>query len=319
MALLLNLCSKAEPLGWNFEDIKSREDLIPSTWWFIPWSNTEYCELSKDSPYAGKTEKLLYYDVHPVKEQYRGSGIVVDDIEGRVVGCYKIRADTEVGDDFKKEVTELKHRQWLEDHGQAPVEPVYKRKPKTPNMANNVPGPEKLLRLGNEKYDGKPLNLPNEIRRLNGLILDPRPVKIALHHKNREAFRTHHNLAGGVLKDYGAQYLQLEHRIRNAMKDTFDKDLDLPIYRLRQMKAAEKAGRPEVEYTEEQSSESEEEKVRKVKVKVKADDVDSHEGIEEADSSDRGGEEDEDADEGDKLDRSIAFSPLSSAPSSVDS
>ncbi|KAF2443748.1 hypothetical protein P171DRAFT_445107 [Karstenula rhodostoma CBS 690.94] len=254
--------SKVEPLGWDFEDVKFREVPIPDTWWFIPWGNTSHCENDADSPYPDQPEKLLYYDVHPIKEQYRGSGIVIEETEGRVVGCYKVRADTEAGDDAKTEVAELKHRQWLEERGLAPVERVHKRKPKRKPTLAYQDDSEGALRLGGKKYDGKPLTLPNEIRRLNGLILDPRPARIALHPKDKEAFRIYRDMARAAFKKYGARYQQLEIKIRNAMKDTFDKKFDLPVYRLKQIKAAKKAGHPEVRFTEEEeSSESEEEEV----------------------------------------------------------
>ncbi|OAG10936.1 uncharacterized protein CC84DRAFT_1161745 [Paraphaeosphaeria sporulosa] len=197
---------KPEPLGWDFEDVKFREDPIPDTWWFVPWNNTEQCESKNDFPGTVKPKKLLYSDVNPVEEEYRGSGIVVDEIEGRVVGCYKVRADTEDGDDAKAEIAEVKHQQWLEEQGQAYIEGLPNRKPKQKmrRMGMFPSDPKAEPRPGDKTCDRKPLNLLNDIRKLNGLILDPRPVRIALHPKDREAFRIHGSMAGAALQDYGA-------------------------------------------------------------------------------------------------------------------
>ncbi|KAL1601469.1 hypothetical protein SLS60_006384 [Paraconiothyrium brasiliense] len=252
---------KPEPIGWDFENIRFREDPIPDTWWFIPWTNTEYCEFDEPSPYPGQPASLLYYETTGVGH-YRGSGIVVEETDGKVIGCYKVRADTEDGEDDREEVAELKAKVRKAEAENVPIERIDKPKGRAKRKGGRSAGLagaryDKDLRMGDKKYDGKPLDIPNQIRRLNGLIMDPRPIRIALHRE--EAFFFHSAMEGCAPEDYGAQYPQLEYKIRRAMKDTFDKEQDLPIYRLKQIKAAKEAGRPEKEFTEEQSSDSEEE------------------------------------------------------------
>ncbi|KAJ4347948.1 uncharacterized protein N0V89_009320 [Didymosphaeria variabile] len=273
---------KPEPIGWFFEDIRFREDPIPETWWFIPWINTEYCEIDEPSSYPKQPASLLYYETTGVGH-YRGSGIVVEEIDGTVIGCYKIRADTEAGDEARKEVEELKAKVRKAEAENIPIERIDKHKGRAKKKGGRTAGLadkryEKSLRMGDKNYDGKPLNIPNQIRRLNGLIIDPRPSKIALHRE--EAFFLHEAMGGCSFKDYGAQYPQLEYQIRNAMKDTFDV-LDLPIYRQKQIKAAEKAGRPEKGFTDEQSSsESEEEEVEVKEEEEEEEEVDLKDTIE---------------------------------------
>ncbi|KAL5450459.1 hypothetical protein PMIN07_008825 [Paraphaeosphaeria minitans] len=281
------------PSGWDFEDVKFREDPILDTWWFVPWSNTEHCGSDEEPLYTGKLDKLFCSDANPIREEYRGSGIVVDEIEGRVVGCYKVRADTEDGDDVKEEIAEVKHEQWLGEQGKAYVEGLPKRKSKKKirRMGMFPPDPKEELSLSDKTSDGKPLDLPNEIRKLNGLLLDPRPVRIALHPNDREVFRIHGGRAGVAFKDYGARYKHMEYKIRCAMKDTFDKKQDLPVYRLKHIKAGKKAGRPEVEFTEDEN-------VKQIKVEVEDDDC--HEGgVGQTVYSACNREEDEDREEAD--------------------
>jgi hypothetical protein len=246
---ITNSCRKAEPVGWDFEDIRFREDPIPRTWWFVPWSSTDYCEVDETSPSTGPSKQLLYYDMRHIEDHYRGSGLIVEETEGRVIGCYKVHADTDDGDDTKEEVSRLKARQQFNAGGLALVKRVDKPKSR---KKTGLADARYQLTLGSKTYDGEPLPVPNQIRRLNGLILDARPARIAMHEK--EVFRIHSDMAGCVFRNYGAQYPQLEYRTRKAMKDTFDKELDLPIYRQNQIEASENAGHPEVEFTDGESN-----------------------------------------------------------------
>jgi hypothetical protein len=270
----LTLCRKTEPIGWDFEDLRFFEDPIPSTWWFVPWSSTEYLEVDETSPSTGPSEQLLYYDVEHIEEYHRGSGVVVEETEGRVIGCYKVHADTEDGDDTNEKAMRLKAKQQFKADGLALVERV--DKPKS-NKKAGLADARYQLSMGGKKYDGKPLSTPNHIRRLNGLMLDARPERIAIH--KEEVFRIHPNMAGCLFSKYGRQYPQLEYRTRKAMKDTFDKKLDLPIYRQNQIEASKKAGHPEIDFTDGKSNALEKEEEARIAIREEIEKEESLESI----------------------------------------
>lgn len=202
---------------------------------------------------------------------------MIDEIEGRVVGCYKVRADTEDGYDVQQELFYIKHEWWHEEEDGASLDLLQRREHKKLDDEGNK---DARFRLGNDMYDGKPLSLPNDIRQLNGLLLDPRPIRIALRSKDREAFRLPGSIKGIGFERHGARYKQLEYTIRNAMRNNSDMEQELPVYRLKQIRAVEEAGYPEVQFTEEQLSESEDE--NDIGVKLGAEDEGScKKGLEE--------------------------------------
>lgn len=247
---MLTMFRKPEPLGWDFEDVKFRRDPIPDTWWFVPWKNTERRGPDEAPPFPVTYGKLPYFDVNPLQEEYRGSGLIIDEVGSRVVGCYKVRADTEDGYDTKQELFEAKHKRWHEGKRPAPTKLSRTRKPQIRDTL--VESDSNATSSSDDgTHDGTPLDLPNEIRKLNGLILDPRPVRIALHPKDREAFHIPVDITELAMERYGAKYMQLEHTIRNAMRDTLDKKQQLPAFRSKQIEDAEKAGHPEPDFTDE--------------------------------------------------------------------
>lgn len=150
-----------------------------------------------------------------MEEEYLGSGIIVEETQGEIIGCYKVRAETEAGREMEEELHSLKAKMRFEEETGQSAE-----------ITERTARPEL-----------KEVSIPNSVRTLNGLLLDRRPAAIAYH--EIPVFVLQSDMIDHSYKTYGDQYLPLEDEIRKAMGDTFDEDDDLPLFRKKQIKAAD--------------------------------------------------------------------------------
>lgn len=168
--------------------------------------------------------------MNEINQEYRGSGMVVEQSDGMVIGCYKIHADTNDGYEDGMALAIAK----------GDMKPLSGDPSEIIRIAEAVRTQEQKQRLDDLK---KELEAgPVAIRRLNGLILDPRPKEIAIHHT--QIFDIDDAVSDQEFRKYGDIYPVLEAKIRMAMGDTFNEEKDLPVYRMEEDKAAKKAGLP---------------------------------------------------------------------------
>ncbi|KAF2688482.1 hypothetical protein K458DRAFT_384667 [Lentithecium fluviatile CBS 122367] len=204
-----------EPMGWDF----SRIDLgaeIPSVYWFFPWANTEF--LWPSTPLPPTPSKLFYAEVGKLKMEYRGTGIVLDERAGRVVGCYKAHADS--GEPAHETNTALARLEGNATFAKTEISrilqfPATRRTNADQDLVSKLHAG--LAAMSKEK------------RRLQGLLLDPRPQYIAFH--KEEVLKVHPGIKISDYKMFGDRYLALEGRIRRAMGEVFDEEKDLPPWR----------------------------------------------------------------------------------------
>lgn len=205
-----------EPNGWDFETVAWFSKPVSDTYWFIPWSNTEFCEDEIAPPTASKT-KLLIYTTGVLDPAYRGTGIIVDEKEGHVVGCYKVHLDTPKAEETKTELYAVKGDLKFNPSDQQRILNI-------PERNRSKDQKDELNELQEEAEDWS-----LEVRRLNGELLDPRPAGIALH--DPRIFHVHPDMATRIFKDYGNEYRALELRLRELMGSVFDAKKHLPAYR----------------------------------------------------------------------------------------
>jgi hypothetical protein len=213
------------------------ETPVPNTWWFIPWKHTQKWN-SDDTPPAPYT-KLLYRDTGLLKDEHRGSGMIIEETTGKIVGCYKKHADT--GLEAHQTKVDLAMLQ-----GDASLIAADREAIMQIPVLNRTDEQKELVQELQEELD----DMPKECRRLSGLLLDPRPQYIAEHQS--EVLYIHPVMAGEVLKNYGDEYRHLENRIRTAMGNAFDLEEDLPIYRKVDRQQLLEAGLEEPDFSEPQ-------------------------------------------------------------------
>lgn len=185
--------------------------------------------------------------------------MIVNEANATVVGCYKVFADTEAGDDTAEEAHRLGCMMRLKEKGlllEEELEELEEMKEQEGSPDVRTPKKKGQARLWGKEGEptehpnqlryGQPEELAKRLRRFNGLLMDPRPARIATHRE--QVLFVHSSMRGSDLNDYGSQYTSLENGIRRAMRDTFDKQTDLPIYRQREIKATAKAGKFEPEF-----------------------------------------------------------------------
>ncbi|KAJ4287613.1 hypothetical protein N0V90_012316 [Kalmusia sp. IMI 367209] len=236
------LHSSRYPIGWDFEDMKVGTTPVSETLWFVPWENTEYCGLQKIDPF--NKDRLLFFSEKIVKQEHEGTSIVIDENSGKIVGCYKTHADTDDGEVTKTQIQELEHSQ----HRNVIIHNELLQVPEEQRTKKHAAQISKAQRYMDD--------FPNDIRRLNGLRLDPQPWRIAHHFQGDqpvEAYKIHPAMSGQMFKKYGAQYRYLEYRIRKAMGDTFIEDLGLPLYRQNNIMVAENASDSKINLSESDS------------------------------------------------------------------
>jgi hypothetical protein len=197
--------------------------------------NTELCEEKAAPTYNLKT-KLLYYTTGVLDPKYRGTGMIVDEKEGMVVGCYKTHEDMEAGKQTKTDLCAIRgDHQFILSEQQSILH--------IPESNRNKGQKDELDELQAEAE-----NWPKEVRRLNGELLDPRPAAIATH--NPPILHVHPDMAEAVFKDYGNEYRALEWRIRKLMGDVFDKKEHLPYWRQKEDEVLEADGERLVDFGE---------------------------------------------------------------------
>lgn len=202
-----------------------REEAIPSTWWFVPNAHTRYCEsktIMTDVP------QLTYYATGTIKDELRGSGLIVDEEKLQIIGCYKVHADTAAGEETKTRVIGTKGNAQFNASDQAAIMDI---------RANERTKEQKaqLAALIKGMY-----NWPQELRRLNGLLLDRRPQLIALH--GIQVLQLHPSMHDMRLDTFGDKYADLEYQTRSLMGRTFDGKRDLPLYRRKEVDLAREIG-----------------------------------------------------------------------------
>lgn len=213
-----------------------RDEAVPATWLFIPHANTLYCE--HDTTVASQTvPKLKYYATGELRDEYRGAGRIVDEERGRIVGCYKVHADTADGQDTKTDVIGTK---WDAKFNASDRAAIFR----TPASKRTKEQNSQLADLIKEMQ-----GWPTKMRRLNGLLLDGRPQLIALH--NPEVLHLHPSMEGVQLDTFCDKYKDLEHRTRRLMGNAFGEKRDLPLYRLKEDELAREMGVELPDFSEE--------------------------------------------------------------------
>jgi hypothetical protein len=91
------------PNGWNFHHVDAFKSL-DSQWYFIPWEKVKVVKATAgelaSKLHAQSTvnaEKLVVCCAEPVRKQFRGSGIVVNERNSSIIGCYKSMKHTDHG------------------------------------------------------------------------------------------------------------------------------------------------------------------------------------------------------------------------------
>lgn len=92
------------PNGWDFRDVNAFESL-DSQWYFIPWEKVKVVKATADE-LVGKLhaqsmvndDKFVVRCAEPVQKQFRGSGIVVNERDLSIIGCYKSIKHIDHGD-----------------------------------------------------------------------------------------------------------------------------------------------------------------------------------------------------------------------------
>jgi hypothetical protein len=188
--------------------------------WFIPWNNIAICDHDMIPASILNQHKFVIRHINvnvQLNSKYFGRGIVVNMTTGRVEGCYKIHRDTEGGDDTKTMVQRFKGNRQFNFADQQRVLSIPKKR-RTAEQKQELD----TLEEGVREYGA-------DLRRAHGLLLDPRPRKIAFH--DPPIYRVHIKHVRESTEGYGDCYQVLEWRVRAAMGSTFKYDEDMPYWR----------------------------------------------------------------------------------------
>jgi hypothetical protein len=223
--------SRDSPTGWDFQDINGWDVLDPNCW-FVPGDNIRLIQIDRDTdtpmePLAykihgnlvatlGNKEYLNICTYEPVVPAFlRGSGIVVHvnvieqknrapKLRFNIIGCYKTHelALPEIHQDLVNELHDLwearlgKERA-IEDLQSGRLTAAKERK---------------LEQLDNERSE-----IDKKARRINGLILDDRPRRVALH--DPLVYWIDAGMDGKPLKMFGKPYRELHSGFLGPMAD----------------------------------------------------------------------------------------------------
>lgn len=200
---------------------------LSNTHWYIPWTNCERWD-EQDVTSSSPKNKFLYYATEELKPECRGTGIIVEENSGTIYGCYKTQDATERGQQFKTDLVRVSGGNQFNTSDQHRILQI----------PENNRTKEQKAELAGLQAEAK--EWPTEVRRLNGMLLDPRPQAIAKHES--QILFVHPSMAGDLFKSYGDEYRALELRIRSVMGDTFNKKDHLPAWRQKDDEELKKDG-----------------------------------------------------------------------------